>query len=94
MKSLIISKEDLRYNIYIIKNLAKEKNCNIIGVVKGNGYGLGLVEYSNFLINNRNKVLSCSNSRRSCSFKKSRNKRRYFNAFFNKFKRRLGNINK
>ena len=59
MKSLIINKEDLRHNINIIKELTKPdilddngEKYKIIGVVKGNGYGLGLVEYSKFLIDN------------------------------------------
>ena len=59
MKSLVINKEDLRHNINVIKNLAKldipDDNGNkysLIAVVKGNGYGLGLVEYSKFLIEN------------------------------------------
>ncbi len=55
MKALIINKEDLRHNIKTIKELAKLNNLDeykIIGVVKGNGYGLGLIEYSKFLIDN------------------------------------------
>ena len=59
MKSLIINKDDLRHNIKTIKELAKldipddnGKIYKLIGVVKGNGYGLGLVEYSKFLIDN------------------------------------------
>ena len=56
MKSLIINKEDLKHNIRVIKDYAKNKkegnNTKIIAVVKSNGYGLGLVEYTNFLIDN------------------------------------------
>ncbi len=45
MKALLINKEDLRHNINVIKRLAKsnsskENPYTIIGVVKGNGYGL------------------------------------------------------
>ena len=45
MKALLINKEDLRHNIKVIKKLAKsdsnDKNpYTLIGVVKGNGYGL------------------------------------------------------
>lgn len=65
MKKLLINKEDLKYNINIIKKLAKfdipndnGKPYNIIGVVKGNGYGLGLEDYSRFLIDNGIKTLA------------------------------------
>ena len=59
MKSLVINKDDLRHNINVIKKLARldipddnGQEYNLIGVVKGNGYGLGLIEYSKFLIDN------------------------------------------
>ena len=59
MNTLVINKEDLRHNINKIKEYAKKsgqddagKNVKIIAVVKGNGYGMGIVEYTKFLIDN------------------------------------------
>ncbi len=40
LNTLIINKNDLRHNINIIKNQVDIENYTIIGVVKGNGYGL------------------------------------------------------
>ena len=57
MKKVVINKEDLRYNIEKIKKHAEKngkddngKYAKIIAVVKGNGYGLDIVEYVKFLI--------------------------------------------
>ena len=66
-KSLIINRQDLKHNIKRIKEIAEDngrsdnhKPLQIIAVVKGNGYGLGLVEYSNFLIDNGITFLAVS----------------------------------
>lgn len=56
MKQLVVNKEDLKHNINKIKeytrDISKMTNYTIIAVVKGNGYGLGLEQYSNILIDN------------------------------------------
>lgn len=59
MNTLVINKEDLRHNIEKIKEYTnksgKDDNGNpakIIAVVKANGYGLGIVEFTKFLIDN------------------------------------------
>lgn len=58
MNKLIINKNDLRHNIEIIKKQINDENYKIIGVVKGNGYGLGLKEYSQILIDNGINMLA------------------------------------
>lgn len=58
MKALLINKEDLKHNINIIKERAKQNETKIIAVVKGNGYGIGLVEYAKFLIDNGIEMLA------------------------------------
>ena len=59
MNKLVIEKEKLRHNIEQIKKFATKsgqddngKPLKIIAVVKANGYGLGIVEYTKFLIDN------------------------------------------
>jgi len=59
LKAVIINKEDLRYNIEKIKEIVSQdlpddngNNVKIIAVVKSNGYGIGIVEYTKFLIDN------------------------------------------
>ncbi len=66
-KSLLINKEDLKHNIKIIKKIAEEngrsdnhKKLQIIAVIKGNGYGIGLIEYARILIDNGINFLAVS----------------------------------
>ena len=49
MRVLQINKEDLKFNLNLIENKLSSKS-KIIAVVKANGMGLDLVEYTKFLI--------------------------------------------
>lgn len=61
MKTLEISKEDLRYNLNLI-NERLSKKSEIIAVVKANGMGLDLVKYTEFLIQEGIHFFAVSNT--------------------------------
>lgn len=54
MKALVVERKKLKHNLEIIREIISkdEKQPKIIAVIKGNGYGLGLVEYAQFLVDN------------------------------------------
>ena len=58
MKLLEVNSKDLEYNIE--KILKKAGESKVIAVVKGNGYGLGLKEFSIFLVNHGIDYLAVS----------------------------------
>ena len=78
MKSLIVEKDLLKHNIRQIKKIVEEtgrqenhKPIQIIAVVKGNGYGLGLIEYSKFLIENGINILAVSTVEEAIELRKA-----------------------
>ena len=65
MKELLVEKSKIKNNLKIINNIINKngKNDNgekvkLIAVVKGNGYGLDLVQYSKFLADNGVKMFA------------------------------------
>ena len=77
MNTLVINKEDLRHNINKIKEYAKKsgqddagKDVKIIAVVKGNGYGMGIVEYTKFLIDNGSSMFAVSTMEEALKLRK------------------------
>ena len=61
MKKVEVNKEDLSYNVNLIKNRIAGKS-EIIAVVKANGMGLDLVKYTKFLIEEGIKFFAVSNT--------------------------------
>lgn len=68
MKKLEVKKEDLIYNLNSIREILKD-NTKIIAVVKANGMGLGLVEYSKFLVENNIECLAVANIEEAITLK-------------------------
>lgn len=74
MKALIVEKKDLKHNISKIKEFVNPDDTNkkeIIAVIKGNGYGLGLVEYANLLIDNGINFFAVASTDEAIKLRKS-----------------------
>ncbi len=75
MKALIIEKKDLKHNIKRIKEFINpdnnEKKREIIAVIKGNGYGLGLIEYAQNLIDNGISFLAVASTEEAIKLRQS-----------------------
>lgn len=54
MKALVVESKNLKHNLKKVREIIEKNNkeTRIIAVIKGNGYGLGLVEYAQFLVDN------------------------------------------
>lgn len=62
MKALIVEKEKIKNNLQKIKQyvMQDEKKVKIIAVVKGNGYGLDIWQYAQFLADNGIEIFAVS----------------------------------
>ena len=54
MKTLVVETQKIKDNLKIVRGIIEKNNnkTKIIAVIKGNGYGLDLVEYAQFLADN------------------------------------------
>lgn len=54
MKALVVETQKIKDNLKIVREIIEKNNSQtkIIAVIKGNGYGLGLVEYAQLLADN------------------------------------------
>ena len=73
MKKLEISSQDIIYNLNQIRKIisSKNKNTEIIAVVKANGMGLDLVQYSKLLVQNGIMTLAVANVEEALKLRKS-----------------------
>lgn len=75
MEKVVINTKDLLNNIDIVKKTVKNNSNNkktkIIGVVKGNGYGLGLIQLANILIENGIDILAVSKIEEAVELRKN-----------------------
>lgn len=71
MKKLEIKKDDLIYNLNFLKKLING-DTKIIAVVKANGVGLGIVEYSKILVENGIECLAVANIEETIKLRNSK----------------------
>lgn len=75
MKKLLINREDLKYNIEKIKQYAPKlddgQEYTLIGIVKGNGYGFDLIQYSKALIENGIRILAVATVEEAIELRKA-----------------------
>ena len=71
MKTLVVEKQNLKHNLKIIKDITEKNKTKIIAVIKGNGYGLGLVEYAEFLADNGIEIFAVATVEEAIKLRKN-----------------------
>lgn len=76
MKKVVISKKDLKNNLKMIKSDLTKKDDNgnkikLIAVVKANGMGLDLIQYSKFLVENGIDFLAVATTTEAINLRKA-----------------------
>lgn len=71
MKTLVVEKQNLKHNLKIIKGITEKNKTKIIAVIKGNGYGLGLVEYAEFLADNGIEIFAVATVEEAIKLRKN-----------------------
>ena len=70
MKALVVETQKLRENLKIVRENVSKKT-KLIAVIKGNGYGLGLTEYAQFLVDNGIEFLAVATVEEAIKLRKS-----------------------
>ena len=73
MKALVVETQRIKDNLKILKEIinSDEQKVTLIAVVKGNGYGLGLVEYAQFLEDNGIEIFAVATVQEAVKLRKS-----------------------
>ena len=71
MKTLVVEKQNLKHNLKIINEITEKNKTKIIAVIKGNGYGLGLVEYAEFLADNGIEIFAVATVEEAIKLRKN-----------------------
>ena len=71
MKTLVVEKQNLKHNLKIIKEITEKNKTKIIAVIKGNGYGLGLDEYAEFLADNGIEIFAVATVEEAIKLRKN-----------------------
>ena len=73
MKELIVETNNLKHNLKTVREIIEKNNqgTKLIAVIKGNGYGLGLVEYAQFLVDNEIEMFAVATVEEAVKLRKN-----------------------
>lgn len=73
MKTLVVETQKIKNNLKIVKEIVAKNNkkTKLIAVIKGNGYGLGLVEYAQFLADNGIEIFAVATVEEAVKLRKN-----------------------
>lgn len=73
MKALVVETQKIKDNLKIVREIVEksDKETKLIAVIKGNGYGLGLIEYAQFLADNGIEIFAVATVEEAVKLRKN-----------------------